>query len=102
VAGIQRGSLTEAHMTAYSVGHYLFNHHADGLIESVKKAAAPAKYPPDHPLHDYSPYYGAIVGRAVWQAMFVYREARRLGLLESETDPIHVLVRLDVEAGEPA
>jgi hypothetical protein len=42
------------------------------------------------------------VGRAVWQAMFVYREARRLGLLESETDPIHVLVRLDVEAGEPA
>jgi hypothetical protein len=87
-------------VTAYSVGHYLFTHHCDGLIESVKKAAAPAKYPPEHPLHDYSPYYGAIVGRAVWQAQFVYREARRLGLLESEPIDVNVLVDLDVMAGE--
>jgi hypothetical protein len=87
-------------MTAYSVGHYLFTHHCDGLIESVKKAAAPAKYPPDHPLHDYAPYYGAIVGRAVWQAMFVYREARRLGLLESAPIDVNVLVEMDIMAGE--
>jgi hypothetical protein len=89
-------------MTAYSVGHYLFDHHADGLIESVKKAAAPAKYPPGHPLHDYEPYFGELVGGAVWKTKFVVREARRLGLLESAPVDIRVLVDLDVLAGETA
>jgi hypothetical protein len=88
-------------VTAYSVGHYLFDHHVNGLIEAVQKAAQPAKYPPDHPLHDYEPYYGEIVGGAVWRAKHVVREAKRLGLVESDPMDVRVrLVEMDVLAGE--
>jgi hypothetical protein len=87
-------------VVTYSVGHYMFNHHADGLIDAVKKAAKFAKYPPDSAWHSYEPYYGDVVGRAVWQARFVCREARRLGLLDPEPVDVRVLLDLDVMAGE--
>lgn len=78
-------------MTRHLVSEHLFGYHCDGLIEAVKKAMQPAKYPPDHPMHDYEPYYGDIVGRAVWMATFVMREARALGLIEEpDTLPLRV------------
>jgi hypothetical protein len=61
-------------------GHYLFDYACEGLVDAVKKAAALAKYPLGHAWHDYEPYYGTLVGTAVWQARYVMREAQRLGL----------------------
>lgn len=84
------------------VARHLFDYHADGLVEAVQKACQPAKYPVGHPLHDYEAFYGPIVFRAVWQAKFVMREARRLGLLDECGDEVRVLVELDVYAGDPA
>lgn len=67
---------------SHLVSLHLFDYHCDGLLEAVRKAAAPAKYPTGHPMHDYEPFYGELVGRAVWQARFVMREARRLDLID--------------------
>jgi hypothetical protein len=100
VVALVFGAHLGAAVVTYSVGHYMFNHHADGLIDAVKKAAKLAKYPPESAWHSYEPYYGDVVDRAVWQAKFVAGEARRLGLLDPEPVDVRVLLDLDVMAGE--
>ena len=84
---------------SYTVGHYLFSHHCDGLIEAVKKAVRPVDQV-NGAWGDYLPYYGDLVGTAVWQAKFVAGEARRLGLIESEPVSVNLLLEMDVMAGE--
>ncbi len=53
-----------------------FTFDREGLIESVRDAANPA-YP------KWSAYYGDAIGRAVWQAKYVLRRARTLGIYPS-------------------
>ena len=63
---------------------YIYDCACAGLVQSVKRAAS-------RTAPDWIPYYGEVTERAVWNAKYVYREARRLGLypclslLEAET-----------------
>lgn len=83
------------------VGHLMYEHHCDGLIDAVQKASALAEFPYGHVWWSYEPYYGDVVGRAVWNARFVYREARRLRLIPEEPITVRTLIDLDVQSGEP-
>lgn len=55
-----------------------FDYACEGLVTAIRRAC-------DLPVRDdvwdgYVPYYGDVIGRAVWNAKFALRLARRLGL----------------------
>lgn len=76
-----------------------FDRDCEGLIDAIEIAATPDPY--GSTVWDgYRAYYGDVVGRAVWQAKYCVRQARKLGLYREPLD-LDVLVQLDVQAGDP-
>lgn len=51
-----------------------FEYDCIGLVALVQRAADPTSA-------DWSPYFGYVVGRAVWQAKYCAHRARVLGLI---------------------
>jgi len=66
------------------VAFTMFDIECEGLLRCIRTALeTPVRY---DAWDGYRPYYGDVDRRAAWQARHVYREARRLGLLDALKD----------------